>query len=299
MNKYYYSGLPYSDKDSLSHYGILGQKWGVRRFQNSDGSLTSEGRERYGVKARETAKKAAKSAGDTLRKAANTTSKAAKKAGKAVAKAYKRRHPSLMSDEELIAFKKRLDLEKSYMDAKRELSKNRLSKRFLDTTAFITKESAKNFATTLATDAARNAAKNMFKSKSEEAEEKARTSANLAKLKYNQKANANLENYDKYLDNLEKIERNDRAITKLEKKSDRNFVQDKELDTLKAYNRKLEKSNSRVRRDFERNDAYLKSFKDSMKDYGFDKDNNQQQKQKQNQQNKPTGPSLPRKRHKR
>ena len=31
----------------LSHHGILGQKWGVRRFQNSDGSLTEEGKKRY------------------------------------------------------------------------------------------------------------------------------------------------------------------------------------------------------------------------------------------------------------
>ena len=31
----------------LSHFGIKGQKWGVRRFQNEDGSLTPAGRERY------------------------------------------------------------------------------------------------------------------------------------------------------------------------------------------------------------------------------------------------------------
>lgn len=31
----------------LKHHGILGQRWGVRRFQNLDGSLTPEGRERY------------------------------------------------------------------------------------------------------------------------------------------------------------------------------------------------------------------------------------------------------------
>lgn len=31
----------------LVHHGILGQKWGVRRFQNEDGSYTSRGRERH------------------------------------------------------------------------------------------------------------------------------------------------------------------------------------------------------------------------------------------------------------
>lgn len=34
--------------DELSHHGITGQRWGIRRFQNKDGSLTDEGRKRYG-----------------------------------------------------------------------------------------------------------------------------------------------------------------------------------------------------------------------------------------------------------
>lgn len=33
----------------IAHHGIRGQKWGVRNYQNTDGSLTTAGRLRYGV----------------------------------------------------------------------------------------------------------------------------------------------------------------------------------------------------------------------------------------------------------
>lgn len=32
--------------DYLEHHGILGQKWGIRRYQNPDGTLTEEGKKR-------------------------------------------------------------------------------------------------------------------------------------------------------------------------------------------------------------------------------------------------------------
>ena len=35
------------DYNSIYHYGVKGQKWGMRRYQNSDGSLTPEGEARY------------------------------------------------------------------------------------------------------------------------------------------------------------------------------------------------------------------------------------------------------------
>lgn len=33
--------------NELYHYGIKGQEWGIRRYQNEDGSLTEEGKRRY------------------------------------------------------------------------------------------------------------------------------------------------------------------------------------------------------------------------------------------------------------
>ena len=35
------------DEEYLEHHGIKGQKWGIRRYQNADGTLTDAGKSRY------------------------------------------------------------------------------------------------------------------------------------------------------------------------------------------------------------------------------------------------------------
>lgn len=54
---------------SLSHHGIRGQKWGVRRYQNEDGSLTSAGKKRYDVNNASDRKKLSKQYSDYSKKA--------------------------------------------------------------------------------------------------------------------------------------------------------------------------------------------------------------------------------------
>ena len=77
--------------DVLIHYGILGMKWGVRRYQNKDGSLTSAGKKRY-------------SNNDNIKEAPQKNTEEPKK------KSVKD-----MSDEELRREVNRMQLEQNYL----------------------------------------------------------------------------------------------------------------------------------------------------------------------------------------
>lgn len=94
----------------LKHHGIKGQKWGVRRFQNSDGSLTAAGRKRYSTDDYKNTLDKVKQADKTL----NTVKKAINEAD---AKSYEKKvkyELSKMSDKELQQAVSRLNMEERY-----------------------------------------------------------------------------------------------------------------------------------------------------------------------------------------
>ena len=93
--------------DELKHYGIIGMKWGIRRYQNKDGTLTAAGKKRASRLESQyndlTGKKLAKSSKNT------SESQGTKK------------KLSDMTDDELKSRTNRLQSEKTYLDLEQQV----------------------------------------------------------------------------------------------------------------------------------------------------------------------------------
>ena len=123
-------------KSYLAHYGILGQKWGLRRYQNSDGSLTSAGKSRYGESGDRLSRRAKKEIRNEYKtenkkafeygKRATISARAAEIARKKEARAKSRyeRNPTEKRKEKFEAAKKlRKDLDKT-AEENEQIAKN-------------------------------------------------------------------------------------------------------------------------------------------------------------------------------
>lgn len=101
-------GLQYGGE--LHHYGIKGQKWGIRRFQNEDGTLTEAGKARY-----------AKLELRSSRRAEKKARKAAKRKEKILSNPkLLRKHMNEFSDEEVDAALRKFNRARQVENAERE-----------------------------------------------------------------------------------------------------------------------------------------------------------------------------------
>lgn len=112
------------DFDELKHWGIFGMKWGIRRYQNEDGSLTDEGREHYNVgPARIKGYERAEENFNRHSSDINTSKKSKKSLFGS--KNKKSEIPELMSDDELYKKTKRYKNQANYYQAQADYIKNK------------------------------------------------------------------------------------------------------------------------------------------------------------------------------
>lgn len=103
----------------IEHHGILNMKWGRRRFQNPDGTLTPEGKIRYSREKRKQAAKNLKKARKVREANKKKEMKLAKKKAKIVEKGLDevKKHSKLFSNEEIANLVNRNQLESRLADA--------------------------------------------------------------------------------------------------------------------------------------------------------------------------------------
>jgi hypothetical protein len=92
----------------MNHSGVLGMKWGVRLYQNKDGSLTALGRKRYGTKTNLTKAKRQATLEAKKKEAAKAEAKAAKDAKKSQAEEAKKIKTAEEEKAELAAKKEKV-----------------------------------------------------------------------------------------------------------------------------------------------------------------------------------------------
>lgn len=158
MHVYYLAGFPITDE--LYHHGIIGQKWGVRRYQNSDGTLTSEGKARY-YPSVEVKKKSG-----VVTKISEVANSFKRTVGQYVDHRklnVKKNHPWMLTDSQLNDVVNRMSMEKRLRDLQKDERASKFINRTLRNAEDITVSNAKEFGRSFSSSSGKLIAERMFK----------------------------------------------------------------------------------------------------------------------------------------
>ena len=148
----------YTYPSELYHYGILGMRWGVRRYQNKDGTLTAAGKKKYAkLQAQsdkiEAKKRALAGGGEPAKPAAPSISEG-------YAKAHSGKSAKLMDDAELKEVNTRLQQEKMYYETLKTVSNLTYKPTAMEKFANVGKKALSDALTEWGTQAIKNITKN-------------------------------------------------------------------------------------------------------------------------------------------
>lgn len=129
----------YNSPNELYHHGILGMKWGIRRFQNKDGTLTSAGRKRLKQNGDNSSGNSKNNKTESNSNSSTSNSKSSTYPAKKSVKD--------MSDAELQAAINRLNLETRYSELTKSDSPSKNNSRAKKFITDVLEQSGKNIAT--------------------------------------------------------------------------------------------------------------------------------------------------------